>query len=245
MPLSDDQIARYSRQIVLPDLGGRGQETLLASSVAIVGTAELGRTAAAYLSAAGVGRLTLLAGAVECAAVTAALLGDLADLNPDVSLDALAISDPLVDAAWAAGYDVVVDTTGESETIARINGIVLAARRPLVVGAAGAARGWLSVFAGGWLDGSCAGCWPEEPRDSCGGPLASSVAGVIGSLIALEVLRLRLDLAPSASGLGWLYDADTMRLDSRILPKNPGCPACAHAPRTEAGSICRCGPRSK
>ena len=230
MPLSESQIDRYSRQIILPQVGGRGQEILLGSAVAIVGTGEPTATAALYLAAAGLGRLDLYHAPDESAQPLACLGDDLADLNPDVRLAVSPL--PAGDGSpfsWLLPYDAVIADGACEETLVLLNQATAAQHRPLVAGGVRGSLGWLSVTNGpGTACGLCAGrsAWAAA-GELCATPLEPTVAGVIGSLQTLELLKLRLGVGTLRSGTWLQFDAATSSLEERAIVAYDDCPVCA------------------
>lgn len=230
MPLSDSQTERYSRQIILPQIGGRGQERLLRSAVALVGTGAVARVAALYLAGAGVGRLTLYAPPGDEVVAAAPLLDELVDLNPDVHLEA----EPLPDGpGWAARYAVVVESTGRTDSIARVAREARDQERPLVCAGSAPSGGWLTITAGDDPRAVCPACAARtalsEAAARLQAVLAPTTAGVIGSLQAAETLALCFGLggrAPSG-GTWWHYDAGAGTLETRVSIPQEGCSVCA------------------
>lgn len=228
--LNDAQIDRYSRQIVLPEIGGRGQEVLLRSAVCIVGSGEVASTAALYLGAAGIGRILCVAATAHDAVATATLAAAVAAVNPEIAVEA---NDQALTAARphpGFAVDVFVETTGDRSVLARINDLALTAGRPLVTGVALAGTGVVSVYRAHAADGACALCRPVEPSPApdavLAGILGPAVAGSVGSLLALEVVKLCLGLTP-AGGVRLRYAAAAGNLQADVVVRNPDCPACA------------------
>src|SRR5690606_27023367 len=161
MPLDDRQIDRYSRQIILPEVGGRGQERLLAAVVALVGSGALLATAARYLAGAGIGELRPAPGA------DAALADELRALNPDVTVRAGRI-ESAVTAVVAA--DLTADALDDCVRRARLASV------PVVAAAARGAAGWITA-------GSCPACAARAARWTRGDETLAPIAtGVLGSL---------------------------------------------------------------
>jgi len=230
MPLTETQIDRYSRQIVLPAVGGRGQEALLGCAVAIVGTGQLARLTALYLAGAGIGRLDVL-GLVDDAGIDW-FREEIPDLNPDVTVEArLFPRSTAQSAVWGAPYHLLLDTTGEPAALDRLNAAALAHRLPLVAGGVNGSQGWLAVFHGDERAAPCVRCAESALRavaDRRGDtPLTPSVTGVIASLQALEVIKLRLAIGTDAAGRWLQYDAEALTMTELPLSKLPDCPACA------------------
>lgn len=203
---------RYSRQIALPEIGVRGQETLRASRVLIVGVGGLGCPAALYLVSAGVGRIGLMDGDVVDLAnlqrqilfgepdlgrkKTAAAGARLQMMNSGVKVDLHPENlRPEKAVEIFRDYDVIVDGTDNFVGKFLINDAALVAGKPVVSAGVTGFEGWVSVF--GWLDGPCYRCWRPQASEakvhSCQewGVLAP-VAGTFGCLQATEVLKILL-----------------------------------------------------
>lgn len=249
MTLSDAELDRYARHIVLPEIGGAGQARLKAARVAVIGAGGIGSPALQYLAAAGIGRLTIVdndrvdrsnlqrqtlfatADAGQGKAATAAAA--LHRLNPHVEAIALAARlDRANAASLLAGHDVILDGTDNFATRLAVADAALALRIPLVAAAVGRFEGQLGVFRGWEADKPCYRCFvgadPETPGINCAEQgVLGALTGMLGSLAALEVIRA---IAPfGADSAGRLLIADTLALRFRtlILPKDPGCPTCA------------------
>lgn len=239
---------RYSRQIALPQWGEAGQARLAAAQVLLVGLGGLGSPAALYLAAAGVGRIVLndfdtvdrsnLArqilyvtaddGRRKSDAATEAL----SRLNPDVQVHAL---DRRLDAAGlraeAAAADVVLDGSDNFATRFAVNGACVATGTPLVSGAAVRGEGQLAVFTPGRDDSPCYRCLydegGEDVGDCRGHGVFSPLVGVIGSLMAVEALKLLLGAGLPAAGRVCVYDALAGEFRHVRLARDPHCPACS------------------
>jgi len=220
--LSDQQIERYSRQIILPQLGGRGQEALLAASIAIVGNAAISTAAAMYLAGAGVGRLALS---------PPAPLSVIDGLNPDCRTAALPTLLTRAVADEVAGCDVVLVCGPPSATWQTLHAACVAQHTPLLWGATAGSRGLVAVFAGHCPASACAACVRVQAAqllsgaDACDG-LADATAAFIGTLLATEGLKMLigLDAAPPASLL--TYDAGAGAIDDAAFSRDPRCPTC-------------------
>ncbi len=245
--MTDDQLLRYSRQILLPDFGVAGQERLRAATVLIVGLGGLGSPVAMYLAAAGVGRLLLadvdvvdlsnLQRQIIHASERIGLLKTesarqtLSALNPEVEL--VAINDDLRGerlSGLVATVDLVVDCCDNFPTRFAINAACVAARLPLVSGAAIRLEGQVTAFSGQPGD-PCYRClYPHdgETVDRCtdNGVLAP-VVGIIGSIQATEVIKILTGLGTPLFGRLLLLDATTMDWRSLRLPVDPDCPVCS------------------
>jgi hypothetical protein len=217
--LSEAQTERYSRQIILPEIGARRQRRLLDSWVVVRGAGMLARTVALYLTGAGVGRLDLHCGRAEAAV----LFDDLADVNPDVTVRVSWEDCPTPDG------DVLVDVEANPTRLeAWLRAASLDGRRLLAAGTAGS-RGWLAVPGREGRRG-CPVCIAREagthdaPR---GDPLAGALVGTVGSLLSLEVLASLLDWDPGREGRWLQFDAEAMSLEERQVPPHRDCGLCA------------------
>ncbi len=246
--MEDDELLRYSRQIMLPQIGIAGQERLRAAHALIVGLGGLGAPAAMYLAAAGVGRLTLADGdTVDLPNLQRQVIHHNADIgrakvesarerllaiNPATDIHGLAVrlAADALDAA-VRDADVVLDCTDNFATRFALNAACLRAGKPLVSGAAIRMEGQLSVFDARRADSPCYRClYPEGPElaESCGetGVLAPLV-GVIGSLQAIEAIKLITGIGETLVGRLLLFDALSLEWRELRLPKDPHCPICA------------------
>lgn len=245
--MNDEQLLRYSRQIMLPDVDIDGQERLLASHALVIGLGGLGSPVAMYLAAAGVGQLTLvdfdqvdLSNLQRQIAHTSARIGvnkaasaaqSLRALNPDIQIQ---VVEQRVDAellkALVTRAHVVLDCTDNFRARFAINAACVAAKKPLVSGAAIRLEGQLSVFDSRQPHSPCYRCLYEESADdlSCAanGVLAPLV-GVIGSLQAQEALKLLAGFGETLTGRVLLWDARYSQARELRLPKDPACPVCA------------------
>jgi hypothetical protein len=207
MALRDDQIERYSRQILLPEIGGRGQERLLASRVALAGAGELAAGAARYLVGAGIGELRLDPAAL------AALGGGLERLNPDATV-----------AAGAADADTTVIAAADL-ALPALEALARQARRvgvPLVAAARSRDGGWLYVPAAD----ACAVCAARAAAAPADASALSAVAtGVLASLLALAVLERALDAPPDGPPLRW-FSAVTSLVTPRSYQHVADCGVC-------------------
>ncbi|HEX8442457.1 MAG TPA: HesA/MoeB/ThiF family protein [Allosphingosinicella sp.] len=249
MSLTDDQLDRYARQIVLKEIGGEGQRKLLAAQVVLIGAGGIGSPAIQYLAAAGIGQLTIIDDdVVELSNLQRQVLFGTADvglpktrlakravgaLNPDVAVD---FSRRRIDASNAhrllEDANVVIDGTDSFDTRLVVADAALALRIPLVSAAVNEFEGQLGVYRGWEVDKPCYRCFvgsdPQRPGRSCADlGVLGAAAGVMGSLAALEAIRLVTGFGEESAGKLLLMDALTMRFRTIALPKDPGCPACA------------------
>jgi adenylyltransferase/sulfurtransferase len=245
--LARADLLRYSRQMLLPEVGGAGQRRLAEARVAVVGLGGLGSPVALYLAAAGVGTLGLIdPDRVELSNLqrqvlhgTADLGGPktdsgrrrLLDLNPAVRVVPHAVRvDGANAAALLAEYDVVVEGSDDLATKLVVNDACVALRRPLVVAAVAGWDGQLMVVRPG--GSPCYRCVCRSPAAAEAGPTCATagilgpVAGVMGSLQAVETLKVLL-ARPAGPERGFLfYDARTGEVTSAGVHPDPSCPAC-------------------
>ncbi len=246
MDLDDDQLLRYSRQIMLPQVDAAGQLRLLESSALIIGLGGLGSPAAMYLAAAGVGRLVLVdhddvdltnlqrqiihtTPAIGHAKVESAR-ERIAALNPEVTVE---IVDRMLEGAALEAQvrdaDVVLDCTDNFEARFAINAACVAAGRPLVSGAAVRWEGQVSVFNRG--PGSpCYRCLYREEggvAETCSeNGILAPVVGIIGAVQAVEAIKLLVDAGDPLDGRLLLLDTLHMEWREVRLRRDPGCPVC-------------------
>lgn len=221
--LSDAQIARYSRQIILPAVGGQGQQRLLQAKMAIVGDQEMARTAALYLSGAGVGELACFGHGWSAEA--------LGSSNPDCRVWFA----PLPEAAPVAlrGCALVLDASGSAVVSAELNAYCCAAGTALVWGYVTGAVGQATVFAGSLPQTPCYQCWRSravaaaEPWSSAAALLSRPVEAFIGTLLATEAIKLVLGLEPTLAGRLVCCNGLDFALEQVVVDQVPGCPACA------------------
>lgn len=246
--MSDGQLDRYARHIVLKEVGGAGQAKLLGARLAVVGAGGLGSPCLMYLAAAGVGRLTVIDDdAVALSNLQRQILYGTADvgqpktesardgigrINPDVIVATHATRLDAGNAlALLANHDVVADGSDSFATRLAVADAALALRIPLVSAAVGPFEGQLATFRGWETDKPCYRCFvgaaPDRPDASCADHgILGAVAGVLGSLQALEVIREITGFAPTLAGRMLLFDALAMRMRTIKLAKDPACPAC-------------------
>ena len=251
---TDDQLERYSRHILLPEVGGVGQEKLLAASVLVVGAGGLGAPMLQYLAAAGVGRLGVIdADTVDLSnlqrqiihrtqdvgvskAESAARM--IRDLNPDVRVDVYKTRITAKNALEIiARYDIVADGTDNFPTRYLLNDACHLAGKTLVSGALLRFEGQLSVFKSHLGDGHpCYRCLFAEPPAPGTVPSCSeagvfgAVAGAVGVQQAVEVLKEILSIGESLSGRFMMYDGLYTEWQNIKLRKNPACALCGEHP---------------
>jgi adenylyltransferase/sulfurtransferase len=246
--MQDQQLLRYSRQIMLPEMDIAGQQKLQDASVLVVGMGGLGCPLAMYLAAAGVGQLTVAdddtveltnlqrqiahseqdlgRSKVESAANT------LRGLNPDVQLTLLDRRLSARDLEQVVkNKTVVVDATDNFTTRFAINDACLKAGVPLVSGAAIRMEGQVTVFDCRRDDSPCYQCLYRQGDDedaSCSrNGVMAPVVGIIGSVQAMETIKLITGIGESLVGRLLLLDARTMHWRELRLKRDPQCPACS------------------
>lgn len=252
MTITDAQLHRYARHVILDEVGEEGQERLLAARVLVIGAGGLGAPLLLYLGAAGVGTLGVIdddtvelsnlqrqvihptarlgAPKVESAKAT------LAEINPDVTVEAIEArltADNVMDVI--AGYDLVADGSDNFETRYLLNDACYLAGKTLVSGALLRFEGQLSTFKA-HESGPCYRCIFRDapapgtvPRCEEAG-IFGAVAGAVGSLQAVEVLKEILGLGKSLSGRLMLYDALSAAVRTINVKRDPACPLCGDAP---------------
>jgi len=249
--MNDQQLLRYSRHILLQEIGIEGQQRLLDGRVLIIGVGGLGSPAALYLAASGVGKLTLCdhdtvdfsnlqrqiihrTGMVGQPKVVSAQTA-LREINPEVECVALAIrADEARLNELVAQADVVLDCSDNFTTRYAVNRACLAQRKPLVSGAAIQFHGQVAVFDCRRTDAPCYNClFPEdseaeEMRCATTG-VFSPLVGIIGTLQAAEALKLLMGIEHGLSGKLLSVNALDMNILRSNLSKDPACRACGEA----------------
>lgn len=246
--LSNEEIRRYSRHLIMPEVGIEGQRKLKAASVLLIGTGGLGSPTALYLAAAGIGRI----GLVDYDVVDETNLqrqvihgistvgqskldsaeGRLLDLNPDIQIEkynvpltsenALELFEP---------YDVIIDGTDNFPTRYLVNDACVKLGKPNVYGSIFRFEGQLSVFYA--QEGPCYRCmFPEPPPPglvpSCAeGGVLGILPGTVGTMQATEAIKLILGIGEPFIGKMLLYDALEMSFTTIKVRKNPECPVCS------------------
>jgi adenylyltransferase/sulfurtransferase len=255
--LSQEEIRRYSRHLIMPEVGTEGQRRLKAARVLMIGGGGLGSPIGLYLAAAGVGTL----GLVEFDTVDESNLhrqvlygrSDVGRPKLDAALGRLAEVNPLIrlvphntrlDSGNALqlfeGYDIVVDGTDNFPTRYLVNDACVLTGKPNVYGSIFRFEGQVSIFWG--AKGPCYRClFPEPPPPglvpSCAeGGVLGVLPGIIGALQANEVIKLIIGQGEPMIGRLLLFDALRMRFRELKLKKDPNCPVCSEHP-TQTGLI--------
>jgi molybdopterin/thiamine biosynthesis adenylyltransferase len=247
--MNDDQLLRFSRHILLDDIGIEGQQRLLDAHALIIGAGGLGSPVALYLGTAGIGRLTICdhdtvdltnlqrqiahrndrIGMPKAESIRQTLLA----IDPALNIDArqqradAALLEELVPQA-----DVVLDCSDNFRTRHAVNAACVKHRKPLVSGAAIGFDGQVAVYDTRQADAPCYGClFPpgadyEEVACATMGVFAPLV-GIIGSVQAAEALKLVAGIGQPLAGRLLLLDARAMEWTEMRTPRNPACPVCA------------------
>lgn len=246
--MNDAQLLRYSRHILLDEIGIEGQTRLLASHALIIGAGGLGSPAALYLGSAGVGRITLVDhDRVEATnlqrqiAHTMARIGQLkalsiaeaiAQINPDVQVSAVTqrADDPLLN-ELVPHADVVLDCTDNFQTRHAINRACVRHAKPLVSGAALQLDGQVSVFDVRQPSAPCYAClFPEadtpEETDCATMGVFAPLVGMVGSMQAAEALKLMCGFGESLAGRLLMLDARQMRWTEMGAKRQANCKVC-------------------
>lgn len=249
MTLSADELARYARHVVLPEIGGTGQLRLRGASVLVIGAGGIGSPAIQYLAAAGIGRLVLVDDdRVDASNLQRQVLFGSADIgrakvdaaadavrriNPHVAVESHALRIDAVSAgALLADADVALDGSDNFATRLAVADAALAARVPLVSAAVGRFEGQLATFRGWEADKPCYRCLvgdaPSATALTCAEEgVLGPTTGVLGSLAALEVLRAIVPFGEDSAGKLLLADLMSLRFRTLRLPKDAGCATCA------------------
>jgi molybdopterin/thiamine biosynthesis adenylyltransferase/rhodanese-related sulfurtransferase/molybdopterin converting factor small subunit len=250
-PLSADEVRRYSRHLILPEVGMEGQRRLKAAKVLCIGAGGLGSPAAMYLAAAGVGTLGIVDfDVVDMSNLQRQLLhgtpdvgrskldsakNRLHDLNPNVQIEtyetALSSQNAL---RMFEPYDVILDGTDNFPTRYLVNDACVLLGKPNAYGSIFRFEGQASVFA--TKDGPCYRClYPEPPPPglvpSCAeGGVLGVLPGIIGTIQATETIKLILGTGEPLIGRFLIYDALRMKFRELKLKKDPDCPVCGTHP---------------
>lgn len=249
MSLSDDQLDRYARHIVLKEIGGAGQLKLRAARVAVIGAGGIGCPAIQYLAAAGIGTLRVIdddsvslsnlqrqvlfgTGDVGRSKVEIASKG-VAALNPDVSFQGVPARLTLDNAAELIGpVDLVLDGCDNFATRLAVADHCTRARIPLVSAALGQFQGQIGTFRGWEQNQPCYRCFvgdafDTDDCDTCAEQgVLGAMAGLIGSWAALEAVRAITGFGPNPVGKVQVFDGIAPALRTIRIPKDPACRTC-------------------
>ena len=253
--MSKEEILRYSRHLIIPEIGMKGQKRLKAASVLMIGAGGLGSPLGLYLAAAGVGRIGIVDfDLVDLTNLQRQVLHSTHDvgrpkldsaretlegINPNVKIETHAVRLSSENAmSILAGYDVVVDGTDNFPTRYLVNDACVLLGKPNVYGSIFRFDGQVTVFDA--RSGPCYRClYPSPPPPglvpSCAeGGVLGVLPGIIGSLQALETIKLITGQGDSLIGRLLLFDALKMSFREFALRKNPACPICGTAPTISA-----------
>ena len=258
-PLSDQQLDRYARHIVLKDIGGAGQKQILDGHILIIGAGGIGCPAIQYLAAAGIGTLTIVDDDVV----------SLSNLQRQILFTAEDIGQPKVDAArtfaqrlnpeiivntvnqrltaqyldgdaatFFASFDAIIDGSDNYQTRLLVSDLSVQHRIPLVSAAIGQFQGQLGTFRGWEDDKPCYRCFvgdalDPDDCDNCSevGVLGAMV-GLMGSFAAMEAIRVVTGFGQDPAGKLQLFDGLAPSMRSINLPKDPHCKSCGTPPQT-------------
>jgi adenylyltransferase/sulfurtransferase len=253
--MNDEQLLRYSRHILLPQIGIEGQAKLLAARALVIGAGGLGSPIALYLASAGVGSITLCDDeAVDLTNLQRQIVhrteavgrkkvdsarATLAAINPEVKVVALAerVDGKRIE-ALARDHDVVIDGSDNFATRHAVNRACVRLRKPLVSGAAVRFDGQVAVFDLRAPGSACYAClFPEsgeseDVRCAVMGVFAP-LTGIVGSIQAAEALKLLTGAGETLSGRLLLLDALAMQVRTIKLAKDPACPVCSRTRSAE------------
>ncbi len=251
MDFTEDQLQRYSRHIILPEVGGKGQKKIMNAKVFVVGAGGLGCPVGYYLAAAGVGAIGMIDNdTVELSNLQRQIAHNtkrvgvhkvdsaketFESLNPDVQVlgikDRIS-KDNILD--LIKDYDIVVDGSDNFPTRYLVNDACVMLKKPLVSGAILKFEGQVTTILPG--DGHCYRCLFEEmpppglvPSCQEAGVLGA-ITGVVGALQATEVLKLILGKGDVLKNMLLIYDALRVNFRRVKVPKNAGCPVCSEKP---------------
>jgi len=245
--MNNDQLLRYSRHILLPQMDVVGQQALLDATVLVIGLGGLGCPAAMYLASSGIGHLVLAdadtvdltnlqrqiahgTGNIGMSKVASAA-ESIARLNDTVRVTKLdqRLEGDALDAA-VKGADVILDCTDNFSTRFAINAAAVKYKVPLVSGAAIRLEGQVSVFDVRDAGNPCYQCLYQDGDDmqlSCSeSGVMAPLVGIIGTLQALEAIKLITGIGSTLTGRLLFLDAQTMQFREMKLKKNPACPCC-------------------
>ena len=248
--LGDDEIDRYARHIVLPQVGGIGQRKLKAASVAIIGAGGIGSAAIPALAGAGIGKLTIVDdGEVERSNLQrqpifrddevgqpkAALAAEFARaLNPHV--DSIGIRQRLSTTnvgQLIGGHQMVLDGSDNFATRLAVSDAATRLRIPLVSAAAVQFQGQIGLYRGWEADKPCYRCFvgdafDTDDCDTCAEQgVLGALAATVGSFGALMAIRALVGIGEDAAGSLYLFDGAALEWRKIRLPKNPGCKGCS------------------
>jgi molybdopterin-synthase adenylyltransferase len=248
--LSDDQLDRYARHLVLREIGGAGQAAIRAATVTVIGAGGIGAPVLQYLAAAGVGHLVIIDDdTVSLSNLQRQVIFDTTDvglskarrageravaINPDV---AVTVHEQRINAdnatALLTGADVIVDGSDNFATRLTVADTAYALRIPLVSAAIGQFHGQLGTWRGWETDQPCYRCYVGDAHDSddcdsCADVgVLGAMTGVMGSYAALEAIRVVHPFGDAQAGKLHIIDGLAPSMRSIRMPKDPGCRTCS------------------
>ncbi|MGZ5601082.1 MAG: HesA/MoeB/ThiF family protein [Methylobacter sp.] len=247
--MNDNQLLRYSRQIMLPQVDIEGQQKLLAAKALIVGAGGLGSPASIYLTAAGIGTITIYDNdVVDLSNLQRQITHHTSDigtdkvistrqtlnqLNPDIKIRAVKqrLEGEHLDFEVMQA-DVVLDCSDNFSTRFAVNKACVRHQTPLVSGAAIRFEGQVAVFTPGKNNSPCYNCLynsdGEEMQNCATNGVIAPVTGVVGSIQALEAMKLIMNIGETLTGRLLLLDGLTMEWNMMKLRKNSNCPTCGN-----------------
>jgi adenylyltransferase/sulfurtransferase len=253
MSLSDAELERYARQIVLPQVGGPGQRKLKESSVVLIGAGAIGSAALPALAGAGVGRLTIIdddvvelsnlhrqlifredqTGQAKAETATAFAIS----LNANVEVTAIARRLDQANAeSLLAGHALVLDGSDNFATRLAVNAACVALRIPLLSAAAAQFQGQVALFRGWEADQPCYRCFvgdafDADDCDTCAElGVLGALTGTAGHFAALVAIRALIGIGEDAAGKLHVLDGEALSWRTMKLPKDPACKTCGARP---------------
>jgi molybdopterin-synthase adenylyltransferase len=249
MSLSDDQLDRYARHLVLREIGGAGQAAISAATIAVIGAGGIGAPVLQYLAAAGVGRLVIIDDdVVSLSNLQRQVIFETADvgvskanragervaaINPDVAVIVIEQRINIENAAaLLTGADVIVDGSDNFATRLAVADTAYALRIPLVSAAIGQFHGQLGTWRGWEADQPCYRCYVGDAHDSddcdsCADVgVLGAMTGVMGSYAAMETLRVIYPFGDQQGSKLHLIDGLAPSFRTIRMPKDPGCRTC-------------------
>jgi molybdopterin-synthase adenylyltransferase len=245
--MQDEQLLRYSRQIMLPEMDVQGQQKLLTARVLIIGMGGLGCPVAMYLAAAGVGHLTIVDDdQVDLSNLQRQIAhgqADIGRLKVDSAADTLAALNPEVAVTRVAGrldeemleallpeISLVIDACDNFQTRFMINRACVSHRVPLVSGAAIRMEGQVSVFDSRCAESPCYQCLysgGDDEQASCSrNGVMAPLVGIVGAVQAMEAIKVLTGIGTTLQGRLLLLDARSMHWRELRLRRDPGCATC-------------------
>jgi molybdopterin/thiamine biosynthesis adenylyltransferase len=242
MSFDDSEVERYARHLVLREIGGPGQQALKRARILIVGAGGLGSPAALYLAAAGVGTLGLMdADTVGLSNLQRQVLyggrdigapkvtraeARLHDLNPKVAVEPIVAMFGAETQDAVSRYDLVLDGTDTFATRFAVNAACISAGKTLISGAIGRWTGQVGVFAGRPCYRCLVDVAPPDEETCAAVGVVGALAGVVGSMMALEAIKVIAGAGEPLTGRLWIYDALAGESRTVRIAADPKCPVC-------------------